>query len=107
MAHCTNGQNSNPSNAATFQTGVGIQNYLERSVTLYPNPATEKVVVEVSDASILITGVEVYNVFGQLVKTIVPEENPLHIIISGLSDGMYYVRITTDDGIVTKKFMKR
>lgn len=107
VAHCSNGQTSNPSNAASFQTGVGIQNYLERSVTLYPNPATEKVVVEVSDASILITDVEVYNVFGQLIKTIVPDENPLHINISGLSDGMYYVRITTDDGIVTKKFMKR
>jgi hypothetical protein len=108
VAHCSNGANSNPSNAVTFHTGgVGIHNYLERSVTLYPNPATDKVVVAVSDENIRITDVEVYNVYGQLVNTIVPTENPLHINISGLSDGMYFVRVTTEDGIVTKNFVKK
>ena len=108
VARCSNGLTSNPSNAVSFHTGgVGIQSYLEKSVKLYPNPATDKVVVSVSDASIRITGVEVYNVYGQLVNTLVVAENPLQISISGLSDGMYFVRVMTEDGIVTKNFVKR
>ncbi|MBR6334403.1 MAG: T9SS type A sorting domain-containing protein, partial [Bacteroidales bacterium] len=29
------------------------------------------------------------------------------INVSGLADGMYYVRVTTDSGVVTKNFVKR
>ncbi|MBO4489721.1 MAG: fibronectin type III domain-containing protein [Bacteroidales bacterium] len=108
VAHCTNGLTSDPSNTVTFHTdNVGIQGYLEKNVTLYPNPATEMISVAVSDANIMITGVEVYNVYGQLINTIISTENPLHINVSGLADGMYYVRVTTDSGVVTKNFVKR
>ncbi|MBR4136627.1 MAG: fibronectin type III domain-containing protein [Bacteroidales bacterium] len=108
VAHCTNGLTSDPSNTVTWHTDdVGIVGYLEKAVNLYPNPATETISVEVSDANIMITGVEVYNVYGQLINTIVSTENPLRINISGLADGMYYVRVTTDGGVVTKNFVKK
>lgn len=86
---------------------VGVQVYLEQKLTLYPNPATELVSVATDDASIRITGVEVYNLYGQLLNAIVSEENPMRINVSGLADGMYFVRITTNSGVVTKSFVKR
>lgn len=86
---------------------VGVQVYLEQKLTLYPNPATELVSVATDDASIRITGVEVYNLYGQLLNAIVSEENPMRINVSGLADGMYFVRITTDSGVVMKSFVKR
>ena len=108
VAHCTNGLTSDESNTVTFETNnIGVEDYLSKAVTLYPNPATEMVSVAVSDANIMITGVEVYNVYGQLINTIVSTENPLRINVSGLADGMYYVRVTTDNGVVTKNFVKR
>ena len=108
VAHCTNGLTSDESNTVTFETNnIGVEDYLSKAVTLYPNPATEMVSVSVSDANIMITGVEVYNVYGQLINTIVSTENPLRINVSGLADGMYYVRVTTDNGVVTKNFVKR
>ncbi len=108
VAHCTNGLTSDESNTVTFETNnIGIEDYLSNAVTLYPNPATEMVSVAVSDANIMITGVEIYNVYGQLINTIVSTENPLRINVSGLADGMYYVRVTTDNGVVTKPFVKR
>ena len=108
VAHCTNGLTSDESNTVTFHTtDVGIQNHLERSVNLYPNPATEMISVAVSDANITITGVEVYNVYGQLINTINSNDNPLRINVSSLANGMYYVRVTTDNGVVTKNFVKR
>lgn len=108
VAHCTNSMTSEPSNTVTFHTEIcGIQDYLEHNLILYPNPATELVSVATDDASIRITGVEVYNMYGQLLNAIVSEENPMRINVSGLADGMYFVRITTDSGVVTKSFVKR
>ncbi len=110
VAHCTNGLTSDPSNSVTVQTdNVGVQNWLEKSVTLYPNPAAEMVSVEISDANIVITGVEVYNVYGQIVETFhgTSLQNRATLNVSGLADGMYYVRVTTDRGLVTKNFVKR
>ena len=108
-AHCTNGLTSDASNTVSIQTDdVGVQSWLEKSVTLYPNPATEMIAVVVSDANIAITGVEVYNVYGQIVETFHgTSQNRATINVSGLADGMYYVRVTTDNGVVTKNFVKR
>ena len=110
VAHCTNGLTSDPSNTATWHTdNVGIQGYLDRSVTLYPNPATEMLNVAVSDANITITDMEVYNVYGQVVETFhgTSLQGRATINVSGLSDGVYFVRITTDSGVVTKNFVKK
>ena len=110
MAHCPNGLTSDASNTVIFHTdNVGVQSWLAKSVTLYPNPATEMVNVVVSDANITITGLEVYNVYGQIVETFhgTSLQNRATINVSGLADGMYYVRVTTDNGVVTKNFVKR
>ncbi|MBO4488371.1 MAG: fibronectin type III domain-containing protein [Bacteroidales bacterium] len=90
-------------------TNSGIDDHLNQSINLYPNPATEMVVVEVSDADIRITGVEVFNVYGQIVETFLGTslQNRCIINISALADGMYFVRVTTDGGVVTKGFVKR
>ncbi len=110
VAHCSNGLTSAPSNTVTFETDeVGIQDYLDKSVTLYPNPATEIVSVAVSNANIQIRSVEVYNVYGQIVETpyMTSVQERATINVSGLADGMYFVRVTTDGGVVTKNFVKR
>lgn len=108
VAHCTNGLTSESSNTVTFHTEVcDIQDYLEHNLVLYPNPATDMVSVSITDASIRITGVEIYNVYGQLLNAMVSEENPMCINVCGLADGMYFVRVKTDSGVVTKSFVKK
>ena len=110
VAHCPNGLTSDASNTVIFHTdNDGIDDYLSKMVTLYPNPATETVIVAASDANITITGVEVYNVYGQNVETFhgTSPHNRTTINVSNLSAGLYHVRITTDSGVVTKKLVKR
>jgi hypothetical protein len=34
-------------------------------------------------------------------------DNPTRINVSALADGMYFVRVTTEEGTVTKTFVKR
>ncbi|MBO7445635.1 MAG: fibronectin type III domain-containing protein [Bacteroidales bacterium] len=110
QADCGDGQVSGWSTTLNeTTTNVGIENWLEKSVTLYPNPATEMVNVEISDANIMITGVEMYNVYGQIVEAFhgTSLQGRATLNVSGLADGMYYVRVTTDSGVVTKNFVKR
>ena len=51
--------------------------------------------------------VEVFDVFGKLVTTTNVIDNPIQINVSSLANGMYFVRVTTDRGTVTKPFVKQ
>ena len=77
-------------------------------MTLYPNPAKEFVDVRI-DGDVNVTGMEVYDVYGKLIRTVVGANNdsPLRINVSDFSAGMYFVRVTTEQGMVTKRFVKK
>ena len=90
----------------TATTTVGIANRLENSVTLFPNPAREYVDIRV-DGDLNVSMMEVYDVYGKLINTINVTDNMTRINISGLANGMYFVRVTTEEGMVTKTFVKR
>ena len=107
QAVCANGQTSDWS-ASLFVTtkNVGIDSWLDGSVTLYPNPAKEYVDIRV-DGNLNVTMMEVYDVYGKLVNTVNVVDNPTRINVSGLANGMYFVRVTTEMGVVTKTFVKR
>jgi hypothetical protein len=108
QAVCGEDNNSDWSEEEAFGIMVGINSYLENSVTLYPNPAKEYVDVRV-DGDVNVKGVEVYDVYGKVVRTDVGANNdsPIRINVSDLSSGMYFVRVTTEQGVVTKRFVKK
>ena len=107
QANCGDGNLSDWTSAITVQTtNVGVENYLINRIALYPNPAKEYVDIRV-DENINVTGMEVYDVYGKLINTVKVVENPTRINVSGLANGMYFVRVTTEEGIVTKSFVKR
>jgi hypothetical protein len=87
-------------------TNVGIDSWLEKSVSLYPNPAREYIDIRV-DGDLNVTMMEVFDVYGKLINTVNDIDNPTRINVNGLADGMYFVRVTTEKGAVTKTFVKR
>ena len=107
QANCGDGNVSDWS-ASLFVTtkNVGISSWLENSVALYPNPAKEYVDIRV-DGDVNVTSMEVYDVYGKLINTVIVVENPTRINVSNLSNGMYFVRVNTEAGAVTKTFVKR
>ena len=105
QANCGDGNLSDWSPAITVTT-TGIENWLDNSVTLYPNPAKEYVDIRVN-GDLNVTMMEVYDVYGKLINTMNVVENPTRINVSGLANGMYFVRVTTEAGMVTKTFVKR
>jgi hypothetical protein len=107
QANCGNGNLSAWSASVTAQTtNVGIVNHLENSVTLFPNPAKEYVDVRIDD-DVNVTLMEVYDVYGKLIRNVNVIDNPTRINVSSLANGMYFVRVTTDAGMVTKTFVKK
>ena len=51
--------------------------------------------------------VEVLDVYGKLLQTVQMTSETTVLNVSGLADGMYFVRVTTEEGSVTKTFVKR
>ena len=106
QANCGGGNVSEWSSAVTGTTTTGIDSWLANSVSLYPNPAKEYVDIRV-DGDLNVKAMEVYDVYGKLINTVIVTENPTRINVSGLADGMYFVRVSTEAGMVTKTFVKK
>jgi len=81
---------------------VGInENALQKSVTLAPNPATDRVNLR---SEHMIRSVNILNMLGQVVHSENVTDRTAVINISSLETGMYYMQIQTSEGMVTKKF---
>jgi hypothetical protein len=70
------------------------------NVSLYPNPATD--VLNVSGVE-NVTSLVINDINGRTIKTV---NNITSINVSDLNAGVYFINITTENGNVTKKFMK-
>jgi hypothetical protein len=105
IAHCTNGLTSDPSATITFTTeGVGIADY-ELATSLYPNPNTG--LFTITNARYNMDNVKVYDAYGKLLKNVEVNGNTTVIDATSLANGVYFVRINTEKGVVTKSFVKK
>ena len=48
-----------------------------------------------------------FDVYGKLLQIVPITSETTQINVSGLADGVYFVRVTTDRGVVTKPFVKK
>ena len=107
--YCENGLPSNSDTIAAETTNVGIADY-SRYIKIYPNPAGEYINVVCRTQNVECSGVEVLDVYGKVVRTVEGTNNysPLQtrINILDLAAGIYFVRMVTDKGMVTKPFVK-
>ena len=108
---CGNGNVGDWSDTLIAQIlNVGVADRLENCVKVFPNPAKDYVDIRV-DGGLSVTAMEVYVVYGKVVRTVVEANNysplPTRINVSGLADGMYFLRVTTEAGTVTKRFVKK
>jgi uncharacterized protein (TIGR02145 family) len=77
----------------------------ERSqkVSVYPNPATDKIYVEQKDKSLKITDVTLIDVYGTKNKTLMNEKNEIDVI--ELPAGIYFLELKTNVGTLVKKII--
>jgi len=103
-----NPENQTPANVPSFSsisinwvpviTGVNDPE-LDKQYQVYPNPSTG--IIKISGDQI--TGIQVLNHAGALIGQ-APSQT---IDLTDQPDGIYYLKITTDKGVVTKKVVKK
>ena len=86
---------------------VGVDDHdLASNVTLFPNPANDFVNVQCTMYNVQLgADLHVFDVYGKLVQTVPMTGETTAINVSSLADGMYFVRVTTEAGAVTKTFV--
>ncbi len=83
--------------------GTGIKNTnAAEGLKIYPNPSNGEFNVAVEGAEI--NKIEVFNNQGQLVAVEAVNANG-HVNLNGISAGIYFVRVITTEGTVTKKLI--
>ena len=99
---------SDYSNECTFVTeGVGITGYtLEDKVSVYPNPAHHYLVIS-SEEGVDIRSYTLYSTDGKRIRNVTVENLPAQVPIADLADGIYFIEIVCDIGIITKKIVKK
>ena len=105
IAHCTNGETSDPSATITFTTNPdGIESHELNNVVVYPNPTNG--VVQIKNGEWRMENVEVYDAYGKLLNTMSVNDHTVNLDLSGYAKGTYFVRVTTERGVVTKRVVK-
>lgn len=90
--------------AETVFATLGINNpTIDATVSLYPNPVKD--VVTIRSAS-QIQSIQLYDVQGRLLQTMVVDTNDYLFNLSERTSGVYFVKITTDSGVKIEKMIK-
>jgi hypothetical protein len=91
-----------------FNTGTGTDKFLN-TLLVYPNPAHEKTTIKFQTSNESLISIDVYNVMGQHNSTVLKNQflsaGTHHYTIENLPKGIYLVRLTLDNKLITKKLV--
>ncbi len=76
----------------------------EASVKVYPNPANN--ILTVSSPSQQLSSIEVVDLNGRLIKSVVVNNTEINTNIEDLKPGLYILNILSNDATITRKFIK-
>ncbi|MEP7095940.1 MAG: T9SS type A sorting domain-containing protein, partial [Flavobacterium sp.] len=100
----TKGDTANLFYIKTAYTSLGMGDNVEASkLTLYPNPVADQLYISSDNQKV--ENVMVYSLSGAVVKNISNEVESVDV--SSLASGNYLVRVKTDQGLFTKKIIKK
>jgi len=87
----------------SFVVGI-IEMNLSNRISVYPNPSIGgRFKIEITD--LVYDTIDILDVTGRRVKELKEQGSILNIDISGEAKGTYYLRVHTDEGILTKKIL--
>ena len=86
-------------------TGFDTYNSAMPDVTIFPNPASDLIAIQLSNLTTDNIDIELYDINGRSVqKTIIFQGSTMaYFNTQALYDGEYIIRISTKDGVITKK----
>src|SRR5690606_31390238 len=85
-------------------TPTGVNELSNTTFSVYPNPATENVLINnIVKGSTL----EVVNTLGQVVYSEVADNSKVNINVTEFNNGLYVIRITNENEVITNTFVKQ
>lgn len=85
----------------------GINSYeLRDNLSVFPNPATDVVFIDSKDIA-LIERVELFNAFGQLIRSVEVGNAKAEISVNELATGTYFAKVFTDKGVATLPMIRK
>lgn len=90
----------------SITSGISNQSSAEVGITVFPNPAINEIVIEALNSSV--EKIELFNITGTRTEEIIPENKTsiYSVDISKYNNSIFFVRIYSSSGIVTKKIVK-
>lgn len=73
---------------------------------IYPNPAYDNITMEFTNLEKSDKGIEILNLNSQVIKTTHSSSSKVDLDISELTNGTYFLRVTSEKGNSTQKFVK-
>jgi len=92
--------NCTDTSACQIISDVSINEETKASIVVYPNPTNGLIQIESASS---ITEVKIFNLQGALVY----ETNKSTLHLEGLNDGLYLIRVTTQNGSFERKIIKK
>ena len=89
--------------AYEFQGLVGVLNYnLENQIYFYPNPTSNQISI---DTKLDISEIIIIDITGKIIMITKQHTNVVNV--ADLLNGIYFIKLITDERIITKKFVKQ
>jgi len=89
---------------ATVSVGsVGINELNANSISIYPNPVKNQLFIELDNQKV--TEITIIDYSGRIVKTINSNVNTVNV--SDLQQGIYILKVATENGVLTNRFIKQ
>ena len=102
--NCTNQFMLNIDDVTLYRTYNGLAESAVSSFDVYPNPASEKIMVE---SEFSVNRYDIYNVTGAMILSKPIDEKSFEINVSELPAGTYFIKIASEGIVQTKIFVKR
>lgn len=87
----------------TFQALSNPDYEVDASISVYPNPTKGNVTINCSNT---IQSVQLFDVQGRLLQTDLINQNNTVIDITGKANGVYFLKVTSEKGIIVQKIVK-
>jgi len=90
-----------------IEQALGNKDFLfEKYLVVYPNPVNDVLNVTVKE-DIELSSIQIYNVLGQLILVVPNPKNIENINVSNLNTGNYFIKIVSNKGNSSTKFIKK
>ena len=85
---------------------VGIQANKELQLNVYPDPATDYIIIDPRETAKPLTKVDIHNMDGAMIKAVDHPDGLCKVNLTEFRPGIYFIVAKSGSSIITRKFYK-